>query len=178
VLAGVAAGLISLVALSAPTTAGAAGCPNATATPGTASAKQLRKAIVCLVNRARTSQSVPKLAANSDLNDLARRHTKKMVAQNCFTHQCDNEPSLKQRFRHSDYVQGSASFRYAEELGYESTPRQMVRRWLKQPADRGNLLDGRLKDIGVGAKRGAPEKGVPDKKFETYTVDLGALQAQ
>jgi uncharacterized protein YkwD len=176
VLAGVVAGLLVLLATGAPANA-RAGCPNAGATPGTASAKQLRKAIVCVVNRARASQSVPKLAANSDLDDLAQGHTRKMVRQDCFTHECDKEPSLKRRFRRSDYVKGSASFRYAEELGYESTPRQMVRRWLKRPADRGNLLDGRLEDVGVGVKRGAPEKGVPDRKFVTYTVDLGALQA-
>ncbi len=173
---GASAVALVFVALLAPGRASAAGCPNAGATPGTASAAQLRKAIVCLVNRARTSQSVPKLAANPDLDDLAQGHAKRMVVQNCFTHQCQGEPSLKHRFRHSPYVNGSTSFRYAEELGYESTPRQMVTRWLKSAGDRGNLLDERLRDVGVGIKRGAPEAGVHDRKFETYTVDLGALK--
>ena len=102
---------------------------------------------------------------------------KKMIAQNCFKHQCQDERPLKRRFRRSAYVQGSASFRYGEELGYESTPREMVRRWLKSAADRGNLLDQHFEDIGVGVKRGAPQPGVRNRKFETYTVDLGALQS-
>ncbi len=68
--------------------------------------------------------------------------------------------------------------RFAEELGYESTPRQMVRRWLKSPGDRGNLLDQHLEDVGVGVKRGAPKQGVPDRKFMTYTLDLGALKGK
>jgi len=174
-LAGVI-GLLVAAALLAPAGSLAAGCPNAGAPPRTASPDQLRKAIVCLIDRARSSRSVPKLSPSFDLDKLAQDHTDTMVAQDCFSHQCQGEDSLKRRFRRSSYVQGSSSFRYAEELGYESTPKQMVTRWLQTPADRGNLLDSRLQDIGVGVRRGAPQPGIKDRKFVTYTVDLGALQ--
>ncbi len=131
--------------------------------------------MICLINKARTSRGGAKLNYDHDLENLAQDHTRAMVSDNCFTHRCHGEPSVKRRFRQSPYVKGSTSFQYAEELGYESTPRQMVARWIKASGDRKNLLDAGFEDFGVGVVKGAPEHGVPDRKFVTYTVDLGAL---
>ncbi len=66
------------------------------------------------------------------------------------------------------------SFRYSEELAYDTTPRRMVKRLLASKSHRGVVLDPAFRDLGVGARRGAPVRGVNGKRFLTYTLELGA----
>lgn len=172
---------VALVALAAtfaatPAAANAAPCKHATASPGSVSRPKFRAAVTCLVNKARTKKHVAKLRANSDLDDIAQEHANLMVGSKCFSHQCHGERSVKQRFEHSPYVNGASSFRFSEELGYETTPRRMVARLLGSASHRRVILSSAFKDIGVGAHRGAPVHGVTGRKFMTYTIDLGALR--
>lgn len=161
-----------LAALAAPPRAAAAPCPHAHSRPGQASVEKLGAAVTCLVDRARAHKGVAKLAANTDLDQLAQHHAARMVSQSCFTHRCPGEARLKRRLRRSPYVKGASSFRYAEELGYESTPAEMVNRWIASAPHRRNILGAGYRDLGVGVRRGAPVKGVNDSKFVTYTLEL------
>ncbi len=130
--------------------------------------------MLCLVDRARSRRGVKGLDANSDLDDLGQRHANRMVERKCFRHRCGGEASVKERFEASPYVKGASSFRYSEELGYETTPRRMVKRLLSSRAHRAVLLDAGFKDLGVGARRGAPVSRVDGSKFMTYTLEFGA----
>ena len=173
------AAIVVLVALATglghtPASASAATCKHATARPGTVTKEKLRKAVDCLINKARSRRDIGELRPNSDLDHLGQSHSKMMVKKTCFRHRCGDEPSVKQRFEQSPYVKGASSFRYSEELGYETTPKQLVMRIMDSANHRHVVLDGHFRDLGVGLHRGAPVKHVDPSKFMTYTLELGA----
>jgi hypothetical protein len=95
-----------------------------------------------------------------------------MVDQDCFEHVCKDELPLPRRLKFSGYLNGARKWAYAEDLGYETTPKQMVTRWLGLPYDRQNLLSLKYVDVGIGLAAGAPNMHASDRKFVTYTVDL------
>lgn len=159
---------------AAPASARAADCPHAQARPGHVALGKLRIAVGCLVNNARAKHHLHTVKLNDDLERIAQAHSKRMVRDDCFSHRCAGESSLKRRIKQSPYVHGASSFSYAEELGYESTPKQMVHRWLASVNHRDNILDAGFRDLGVGVRRGAPVTGVQDSKFVTYTLELAA----
>jgi uncharacterized protein YkwD len=149
------------------------GCAHANTLPGHATTKQLRRATLCLINKARTVADVGPLKLNSDLTRMAKHHTKTMLAQECLKHRCAGEHSLRRRLKQSGYVDNATKWAYAEDLGYESTPSQMVGRWLTATLDARNLLSSSYDDVGIGPVRGAAGAGVDDAGFVTYTIDLG-----
>ena len=169
----IAAASVASASVSAPAGVDAAACPHASAQAGDATVRQLRRATLCVLNEARPA-AVSALDANHDLNVAAKRHTKRMLGQDCFAHRCDGEARLPKRLRRSGYLDGAATWRYAEELGYESTPAQMIAAWLAQDDPAADLLNPRYADVGIGIASGAPKSGVDDSKFLTYTIDLGS----
>jgi uncharacterized protein YkwD len=170
----IALGLAAVVALTAnvPSASARGGCPHAGDQPDEATNAQFRNAVVCLIQRARSSRGLSKLDNNGKLNRVARRHTKKMVAQDCFDHQCAGEPGTKRRLRRIGYLKGK-SWRYGEGIGYQQTPRKMMNGFLDSSYHRKLLFDNRFEDIGAAAKRGAPVEGVDDDAVVTYTFELG-----
>jgi uncharacterized protein YkwD len=160
------------LAPSTPPASAAAACPHASAAPGAATAEQLRHATLCLLNRAR--HDAPRLVANHDLTRMARHHDMKMVGQDCFQHRCQGEPRLQKRLKRSGYLDGAQSWRYAEEIGYENTPAQMVAAWLAHANESADLLSAKYTDVGIGIKSGVPEAGVDGSKFATYVIDLAS----
>jgi len=164
------------VALALASGAGASGarsgCPHARARPDEATIRQLRAATLCLLNKARAPKHLDPLTANLHLTRIASRHSKLMVAHDCFRHKCSGEDPLAQRLKTSGYLAGAQKWAYAEDLGYESTPRRMVLRWLRTTYDRKNLLSRRYVDVGLGLAAGAPTPHARDSRFVTYTVDL------
>jgi uncharacterized protein YkwD len=161
--------------LTASTASGASvgsGCPHATSLPSQATIPQLRRATICLLNGARGATHLRSLAVNVHLARMANRHSKLMVANDCFEHTCTGEDPLPKRLKTSGYLAGARMWAYAEDLGYESTPKQMVGRWLRVSYDRENLLSHKYVDVGIGLAEGSPDPHASDKKFVTYTVDL------
>ncbi len=150
-----------------------AGCAHANALPGQATPSQLRHATLCLINKARTAAGVGALKLNSDLTRMAKHHTKTMLGQNCLKHRCLDEVALPKRLKDSGYIDNATAWGYAEDLGYESTPSQMVSRWLNTTLDARNLLRAKYDDVGIAPVPGAAGIGIEDSAFETYTVDLG-----
>jgi uncharacterized protein YkwD len=168
----IASGSLAMAAASAPAGADPPVCPHASAQAGEATVAQLHRATLCLLNEARPSAAP--LAGNHDLTRIAKHHSKTMLGQRCFEHRCDGEPPLPKRLKRIGYLDGADSWRYAEEIGYESTPSQMVAAWLAQTDPAADLLSPKYADIGIGIKSGSPEPGVDDSKFFTYTVDLAS----
>jgi uncharacterized protein YkwD len=168
----IAAGAVALPGSPGPAAAAAAPCPHATAAPGAATPDEVRRATLCLLNRAR--RDAPPLVANHDLTRMARRHDLRMLAQDCFQHRCPGEPRLPKRLRRSGYLDGADTWRYAEEIGYETTPAQMIAAWLADDDEAADLLSARYTDVGIGVKSGAPEAGVNGSRFVTYVIDLAS----
>jgi uncharacterized protein YkwD len=95
-----------------------------------------------------------------------------MLAQDCFEHRCSGERGTKGRLRAVGYLKGD-TWRYGEGIGYDETPKQMMDAFLDSRYHRRLIFDDRFEDIGAAARRGAPENGLPDSDFVTYTFVLG-----
>jgi uncharacterized protein YkwD len=161
----------AFVALAtAPATATAAGCPHANARAHKTSLSHLRTATRCLINRKRSKHGLRKLKHNTKLARAAKRHAKAMLHKDCFKHHCPGEVGIKKRMKRSGYLKGAKSYYYAESIGFDRTPKRMVRRFLNSRYNRGNILNGDFRDVGVGAGWGAPKKSRDDRKYATYTV--------
>jgi uncharacterized protein YkwD len=156
----------------------AAGCPHAGAKAHEVPLAKLRKAVTCLVNRERSKRGRQALEPNANLGRAARQHTQVMLAKDCFKHKCPGAPGLGHRIKRSGYTKGQRSWRYAEDLGFDKTPRQMVARWLHTSFNRRNMLDADFRDLGVGVGWGAPKPGVEDADFATYTVVFALRRPQ
>jgi uncharacterized protein YkwD len=161
----------SVVLAAAPgTSAALASCPHANAHPHKTSLANLRKAMKCLVNQKRAKHGRGKLKDNDHLASAARRHTKVMLRKDCFKHRCPGEAGLRKRIKQSGYTKGANAYFFAEDLGFDRTPKRMIQRLMNSHYNRHNILNGDFKDIGVGAGWGTPRKGRDDSKYATYTI--------
>jgi uncharacterized protein YkwD len=170
VSAGAAAATVALCAGPGVASASAA-CPQADAKAHEISLPKLRKTVTCLINNKRAKHDRAALRPNKKLTAAAQGHNDVMLAKECFRHRCPGEPGLGHRIRRSGYLKGQRAWRFSENLGYEKTPRQMVKLWLHSEFNRGNVFDTGFKDVGVGVGWGAPDRRVTDEsEFATYTV--------
>jgi uncharacterized protein YkwD len=173
-LAAASFGVFLVLALQPRLTAAGASCPHAGAHPHQVALPKVRQAIICLLNHQRSKRDRHRLERNKRLKLAAQRHNDTMLAQDCFRHRCADEPGLNHRVKKTGYLKGWTRFGYAEVLGYDNTPRQMVRRWLHTGGfNRRNLLDPDFRDLGVGVGWGTPVADLEDSKFATYTLVLG-----
>lgn len=173
VLAAAAAAFLLLLASGATTGRSHAGatCNNADATIDQASGKELRRALTCLINDKRRDRDRPTLDPNGDLKEAANKHNKAMLRENCFAHDCPNEPSLGQRIRRSGYLQGARRWRYAENIGCAVTPQALMEIWMQNNFARENIINRVFRDIGVGVVKDQVGRSMCDTGNEvTYTV--------
>jgi uncharacterized protein YkwD len=172
-LAMVTAGVSLALSLGPGVAPASAACPHARAHPHDVALPKIRKAITCLVNRRREKRDRRVLEPNDRLELAARRHTRTMLDEDCLRHRCPGEPGLNRRVRRSRYTEGQSSWGFAEIIGFENTPSQMIGRWMNTRFNRRTLLNGDFRDLGVGVGWGAPLAGQDDDEFATYTIVFG-----
>jgi uncharacterized protein YkwD len=172
-LAAATAGVCVALALGPGIAPASAACPHARAHPHQVALPKIRKAITCLINHKRKKHDRHLLDPNDRLELAARRHTRTMLAEDCFRHRCEGERGLPRRIKKSGYTDGQRSWGFAEILGYENTPRQMIGRWMHSRFNRRTLLKRDFRDIGVGVGWGAPVADRDDSAFATYTIVFG-----
>jgi uncharacterized protein YkwD len=172
-LAAATAGVSAALALGPGIAPATAACPHARAHPHQVALPKIRKAITCLINRRRSKRERHLLEPNDRLELAARRHTRTMLAEDCFRHRCEGERGLPRRVKKTGYTKGQRSWEFAEILGYENTPRQMIGRWMHSRFNRRTLLKRDFRDIGVGVGWGAPVADRDDSEFATYTIVFG-----
>jgi uncharacterized protein YkwD len=119
------------------------GCANANATANRASTAQMRTAVVCLINKQRTSRGLPRLRASPLLNDSAQNWAGSMVRSRDFTHGSD----FSARISAVGFAWSSAGENIAS--GY-ATPRQVVGAWMASPEHRANILNRAYSRVGTG----------------------------
>jgi uncharacterized protein YkwD len=155
-----------------------AACANAKAHPHEATRSELRRAMTCLINRERAKRDRHELKPNRRLKKAAEAHNDVMLEHDCFRHDCPGEPGLNHRVRRAGYTKGQEAWRVAEDLGFDNTPRQMLRRLMHSRFNRRNLLRRSFRDIGVGVGWGTPVEGLDDSRFATYTIVFGWRRAR
>ena len=128
------------------------------------------------MDRERRQRGIAELGNNRRLQRAAQNHTDTMMNKACFAHQCSGEATVESRLRKVDYIRGSlARWAYGENLAYgrdgASTPKTMVKAWMRSPGQRGTLLNPTYRDIGVGFESGIPGSRKADGG--TFTADFG-----
>jgi len=121
----------------------AGACANANAVAGHASSQALRRAVVCLVNQARSAHRLPALRESSLLDRSAQGWTSSMIASDVFSH----GTNFASRITAAGYVWRAAGENIA--TGF-STPRSVVRAWMASTGHCQNILNPQYRNIGIG----------------------------
>jgi uncharacterized protein YkwD len=147
----------------------ATACANAGEPSTELAAKQLRKAVRCLVNEQRLARGASKLARDSSLELAARRHSKVMVATDCLAHRCEDEAGLERRIAKAGYFDGALAWEYAENTGCAPTAEAMVSSWMASREHRLYLLDRDFREIGIGTTP-APVLSLCEDGYTTFAL--------
>jgi uncharacterized protein YkwD len=140
------------LALSLPGASGArAACPGQGYAGASAAAQE--KAMLCLVNRARTNRGLAPLSAPSMLARAADRKSADILRCDDFSHEaCGRE------FTYWFEQVGYRGCREGENIAYASgsyaTPRTIFNLWMSSAGHRRNIL-GPYREIGIGLRVGA-----------------------
>lgn len=108
----------------------------------------LEDRVLALTNVERRRHGCPALRANTYLRKAARGHTVTMAQHDRMSHQLPGEPYFSKRITRAGYRNWSL---VAENVarGF-SGPSAVVRAWMASPSHRRNILNCRLRDLGVG----------------------------
>ncbi|HVK30260.1 MAG TPA: CAP domain-containing protein [Nocardioides sp.] len=108
----------------------------------------LEDRVLALTNVERRRHGCPALRANAYLRKSARGHTVTMALHDLMSHQLPGEPYFSKRITRAGYRDWSL---VAENVarGF-SGPAAVVRAWMASPSHRRNILNCRLRDLGVG----------------------------
>ena len=174
------AAALALVALmlliAAPGSARAAECKGADLSPGGLKKDRAEQIVLCLINKERNDRGLGGLNREGAQGKAARKHTKLMVRQRCFSHQCSGEADLVSRIEKTSYLPCNCYWGVAENLAYgeqgQGSPRGLVQAWMNSPPHRANILNRRYEHIGIGVVWGTPTIG-GDRRSATYTTDFG-----
>lgn len=135
-------------------------CPDATLQPTPEVLDRVRAATHCLVNAARTQQSVPPLSEERLLRGAADIKAADMVAHGYFTHTTPGGQTFQQLLTQVGYAVPGTKFHIAESLAwgqtYRGTPLAIVTGWLNSPMHRDNILSRSFTQTGIGVVMGVP----------------------
>jgi uncharacterized protein YkwD len=122
-------------------------CPFARTPVGAARPAQLRRSVVCLINRERRAHGLPGLRANRRLDRSAQGWTNAMVRQGIFTHGADFAARIT--------AVGFDWSRAGENIatGF-TTPASVVSAWMASTGHCQNILSPMFREVGTGVTRG------------------------
>ncbi len=129
----------------------------------------VRSATLCLVNAERAGAGLGPLTDNRPLAAAAQAHAVDMVARRYFSHTSANGRSFDTRIRAFGYPGGYLAENIAWGGGSLGTPRSIVSGWMNSTGHRENILNGGLRDSGVGVAVSTPQGG----SGGTYVHDFG-----
>jgi uncharacterized protein YkwD len=162
-----AASALTLIAFTSAAAAHLRGCAHAHASIHTATRSQLRRAVVCLVNRERFARHLPGLADNGRLDRSAQGWTNEMVSHRDFTHGADFASRISAvGFDWSNVGENIAA-------GFQ-TPAAVVHGWMRSTGHCQNILSPVYRMVGTGVSTGAPLA----KQSGTWTQDFGLWMGQ
>jgi len=142
------------------------GCAGASTAIAASTKSALRAAVVCLINRQRTSRGLPALTADAKLDRSAQGWTNEMVSHHEFTHGAD----FAERISAAGFHWSQAGENIA--TGYP-TPDSVVTAWMRSAGHCVNILDPAFRYVGTGVSRRATIVSPG-----TWTQDFGLLMGQ
>lgn len=132
-------------------------CEDAGADAEEVPTRGLRRAVLCLANKARAQHDTGRLGRESPLQKAAQHHANEMSETDCLASRCPGEPDLEGRIRKAGYLDGARKWGYAENTGCAISAAAMVESWLESSVHRANILDSKFRDLGVGIVEKGPE---------------------
>lgn len=149
--------------------------------------REVREAVVCLINAQRAQHGLPALTYNQNLTTAAHQHSSAAVQQQWWgpgkdSHTNPQTGSTPQsRILGASYCPNPASWRVAEITytgwGGRGAPNAAVDWWMNSPPHRANILDSGLREIGRWAQAGAADPaGTGASGAGTYVVTFGSCQ--
>ena len=140
-----------------PAPAAAQGCAGASSQK--LSKPAANRVVFCLVNAQRARHGLRPLRHSGRLAKVARIHARDIVRYQFIGHDSPAHGSLLQRVKRSGYGRYKR-LTFGEILGAGrgrwSTPRSIVREWMKRQIHRTAILYPKFKVMGVGAALGMP----------------------
>ncbi|MGI5165290.1 CAP domain-containing protein [Spirillospora sp. CA-253888] len=109
-------------------------------------------AVVALTNQERAKAGCGALRTDSRLTLAARRHSADMAEHKYLDHTSRNGDSPWKRMEDAGYTGGGGAENIAQ--GY-ATPAAVVKGWMESPGHRANILNCKLRAIGVGMAKGS-----------------------
>ena len=130
---------------------------------------EMRRAVLCLVNRQRIEHHLPRLIASAKLDRSAQGWTDSMVDSDDFTH----GRAFMNRISATGFDWSTVGENIA--TGF-LTPAAVVRAWMRSPGHCANILDPAYREVGTGVSgRRIPHAS---SLFGTWTQDFGRLMSQ
>ncbi|MFJ6671512.1 CAP domain-containing protein [Actinosynnema sp. NPDC091369] len=122
----------------------------APATPTRTEVELAEAKVVELTNAERAANGCPALTADDRLAAAARAHSADMAANNYFDHVSQDGRSFVDRVKAAGYPSPGAENIAAG----QRTAEAVVKGWMDSPGHRANILNCKLKALGVGMARG------------------------
>jgi uncharacterized protein YkwD len=140
------------------------------------SAKKLRLATLCLLNRERMKRGLHRLTVDPRLRLAARRHADDMVSRGYFAHVSLGGSQPADRIRAAGYMGQARRWLIGENLvwgaGPFSSPVDRVRALMHSPPHRENMLRTRFQEVGVWVAKRAPVHAAY-RSGATYVLNFG-----
>ena len=167
--------LVSVAFMAMP--AAAAACANADIVPSPGNLGDVKAATMCLVNEERAQRGLRRLGGDNKLARAALRHSKDMVARRYFDHRSPNGATMVHRAKKVRYFASASRWQLAENLAWGTgtlgSPRAIVVAWMNSAAHRDNILNGALREAGLGVAPGTPRSGGDGA---TFTMLFGTVR--
>jgi uncharacterized protein YkwD len=112
----------------------------------------VRASMLALVNARRQAAGQPPLTLDPRLNEAAQKHAEVMLARVFYSHETPEGTQAWARVRAAGYEPDIV----AENIAANHTQvDEVMDAWMYSPGHKRNLLDGRLKNIGIGVAVGS-----------------------
>lgn len=126
--------------------------------------------VIRLINQERAAHGLKPLKRARRLMAAAQFHAKYMAKNDCYEHECSGGPTFPERLQKAGYL----SFRASENIhASPRTPMAVVAGWMNSPGHRANILDARVRELGVGHYYLAPDGGRAPY-YHYWVADFGA----
>lgn len=134
---------------------------------GSAAANAQIQRIVELVNQRRKEAGLAPVRVNATLASCAQQYSEVQAAQGAINHTGPDGSNPGQRLKRCGY----AWKHYGENLagGYVDAGEVMTA-WMNSPSHRKNIMNGKLKEIGIGFTH---RENDPGQFYDYYVMELG-----
>lgn len=123
--------------------------------------------VLALVNQARANHGLPPLALNSLLVSAAQSHVDDMATNHNYSHTGSDGSSVRARARRLGYASGAG---VSENWVATSGPESALAWWMNSYVHRGNILNSKWQEIGVGTRRD------PNNGMQLFVLVFGGGQ--